>query len=92
MYGEWRRDGKSHLTHDEHGNAFSYETIILQTLEDGTTIGNVTQYSNTTSHHQSKVGVRGANILVDGVPAGKRRAPVTDLRKYAQDPKHVVTR
>ncbi len=56
---------------------FSYSTIICQRLEDGTTIGNITKYSPTTSHHQSEVGVSYCTYVVGNVPINTK-----DLIKY----------
>ena len=63
-------DGKSHYRISSDGRIFSYETCILQTLEDGTTVGNVTRYSVTTSKHQSRAGSHTADILVNNIPEG----------------------
>lgn len=63
-------DGKSHYRILGDGRIFSYDTCILQVLSDGTTIGNVTKYSVTTSRHQTKAGSRTADILVDNVAEG----------------------
>ena len=63
-------DGKSHYKVLPDGRIFSYDTCILQTLADGTVIGNVTWYSVTTSKHQSRAGSRTADILVDNIPEG----------------------
>lgn len=70
MYKQWRNDGKSHYKVMKDGRIFSYSTCIFQTLEDGTTIGNVTKYSVTTSKHQNKAGCRAADVLVDNVAEG----------------------
>jgi hypothetical protein len=81
MYGNWRNDGQNHLSSVvENGITrwYSYETIILDYV-DGKTIGNVTKYSTTTSKHQRKANVHGADILVDGVPAGTK-----SLAQYIQ--------
>lgn len=50
--------------------AHSYGTCLLDVLPDGRTIGNDTKYSATTSHHQSKVGVRACDVVVTDVPQG----------------------
>lgn len=63
-------DGKSHYRPLGDGRIFSYDTCIFQCLEDGTTIGNVTRYSTTTTRHQNKAGCRLADVLVDGVLEG----------------------
>lgn len=63
-------DGKSHYKVLPDGRIFSYDTCILQRLEDGTTVGNVTRYSVTTSKHQTKARSRTADVLVDNVPEG----------------------
>ena len=70
MYKQWRNDGRSHYKILDDGRIFSYNTCILQRLEDGTTVGNVTKYSVTTSKHQSRAGSRTADILVDNIPEG----------------------
>lgn len=70
MYKQWRNDGRSHYKILDDGRIFSYNTCILQRLEDGTTVGNVTKYSVTTSKHQTKAGARLADVLVDNVPEG----------------------
>ncbi len=63
-------DGKSHYQILGDGRIMSYDTCILQRLADGTTIGNVTRYSVTTSRHQNRAGSRTADILVDDIPEG----------------------
>jgi hypothetical protein len=67
----WRgmkaRGSSVHSTGDE---LYSYNTLILQRLPDGRTIGNITKYSVTTSKHQSQVGVRGATMFAAHVPFG----------------------
>lgn len=63
-------DGKSHYRILGDGRIMSYNTCILQVLSDGTTIGNVTKYSVTTSKHQTKAGSRTADILVGNIPEG----------------------
>jgi hypothetical protein len=87
MYGEWTRTDKNNLSTLPNGTAFSYETIILQVLDDGSTIGNVTRYSNTTSRHQSKVGARTADVLVTDIPEGSY-----NLVPFTWDAKHVVAK
>lgn len=51
-----------------NGHVFSYTTCLVATLPDGSTIGNDTYYSNTTSRHQTKAGVRSCDVVVIGVP------------------------
>ena len=61
----------SKSAYSDHGSVvFSYATMIRQTLPGGLTIGNVTRYSMTTSHHQSKAGVRLCDVKLDDVPRG----------------------
>ena len=48
---------------------FSYDTCIWQRV-GGLTIGNVTKYSMTTSHHQTRAMVRSCDVLLDDVPRG----------------------
>ena len=61
----------SKSAYSDHGSiVFSYATCIRQTLPGGLTIGNVTRYSMTTSHHQSKAGVKQCDVLLDNVPRG----------------------
>jgi len=61
----------SKSAYSDHGSiVFSYATCIHQTLPGGLTIGNVTRYSMTTSHHQSRAGVRLCDVLLDNVPRG----------------------
>jgi hypothetical protein len=86
MYGAHRNDGRNHHTVDGQGNHWSYETIILQRHGD-VTIGNVTQYSTTTSKHQTHAGSRGADVLVNGIPAGTK-----DLRPYVGKDGHTVVK
>ena len=50
--------------------AWSYSTALLDVLEDGQTVGNITKYSPTTSRHQNEAGVHSADIKLDGVPRG----------------------
>lgn len=50
--------------------AWSYQTVIRQTLANGMTIGNTTKYSRTTSRHQTKERIHSCNILIDRVPIG----------------------
>ena len=69
----------SKSAYSDHGSVvFSYATCIWQRLPDGLTIGNVTRYSNTTSHHQSKAGVKQCDVLLDNVPRD-----TTDLLAFA---------
>ena len=56
---------------------FSYSTIICQRLEDGTTIGNITKYSPTTSRHQSMADVKYCDFVISKVPIG-----ASDLECY----------
>lgn len=68
----------------KHGqDHYSYETCIRTTLADGTTVGNITKYSPTTSKHQnySHANVRGCEILVDGVPRGTTDAGLRVIAK-----------
>jgi len=61
----------SKSAYSDHGSVvFSYATMIRQTLPGGLTIGNVTRYSMTTSHHQSRAGVRLCDVKLDDVPQG----------------------
>lgn len=54
-----------------HGaDAYSYDTCIRTATRHGTTIGNATKYSRTTSKHQSKVGVTKCDIVLDDCPRG----------------------
>ena len=55
---------------DHDSVVFSYDTMIRQTLPSGLTIGNVTRYSMTTSHHQSMAGVRLCDVKLYNVPHG----------------------
>mgnify|MGYP001586831946 CR=1 FL=1 len=50
--------------------AFSYGTMIRQSLSDGRTIGNITSYSKTTTKHQNREDVRHCSIVLDDVPIG----------------------
>lgn len=53
------------------GNAFSYHTMIRQAVSGSSvTIGNVTNYSATTSRHQRLARVHSCDILLDNVPRG----------------------
>ena len=70
MYREGLHDGKSHYKALADGRIMSYNTCIFQRLADGTTIGNITKYSTTTSKHQSRAGSRTADILVNNIPEG----------------------
>uniref|UniRef100_A0A6H1ZFN5 DUF8033 domain-containing protein n=1 Tax=viral metagenome TaxID=1070528 RepID=A0A6H1ZFN5_9ZZZZ len=58
---------------------YSYGTVILQRLDDGSVVGNITKYSMTTSKHQSQARVRGyvAHKLLTNIPMG-----TTDLMPY----------
>jgi hypothetical protein len=60
---------RSNLRFDDK-RIFSYQTAIWDELPDGRSIGNITKYSTTTSHHQSRVGVRSCDITVNEVPQG----------------------
>ena len=61
----------SKSAYSDHGSiVFSYATCIWQRILGGLTIGNVTRYSMTTSHHQSRAGVRQCDVLLDNVPRG----------------------
>jgi len=57
--------------------AYSYQTCIRAALPDGTTLGNATRYSMTTSRHQNQAGVKGCDIQLYNVPRG-----TTDLVRY----------
>lgn len=72
-----RRRASGSSVHSEGDLLFSYGTAVAQRLPSGLTIGNVTRYSVTTSKHQSQMGVRQADILVEDVPRG-----ATDLQPY----------
>ncbi len=72
-------NGKSNLTISPDGKqAWSYGTQIFATVKYPSdpsrtrtiTLGNVTQYSSTTSNHQVKAGAWGADILLVRVPRG----------------------
>lgn len=56
---------------------FSYYTALTDALPDGTTLGNDTRYSVTTSKHQARCRARHADILLYNVPRG-----TSDLRRY----------
>jgi len=73
-YGE---KGKGSSVESTGDKLYSYGTVILQRLEDGTIIGNKTKYSHTTTIHQSRTKVSNADVFVDHVPRG-----TTDLREY----------
>ena len=60
---------------------YSYATAILQRLDNGKVIGNLTKYSVTTNKHQSQCSVSNADILVNGVQRG-----ATDLLNYSSRP------
>lgn len=76
----WRgKAGHSLNVRSTGDKLFSYYTCILQRLADDRIVGNVTRYSVSTSKHQSVCGVRGADILVDGIARGTQ-----DLTKYAE--------
>lgn len=64
------RNASSHLFRHPKLGAFSYQTMLVQVLPDGRTIGNVTKYSRTTSKHQTEAGVRNCDIQLDKVPMG----------------------
>ena len=51
---------------------YSYETVILQRLDDHSIVANITKYSHTTSVHQSIARVRQhvAHKQLDSVPRG----------------------
>ena len=74
----WNREkakGSSVKTDGE--KLWSYNTVILQRLSNGSTIGNTTKYSSTTSRTQTQVGVKNATFLVDKVPMTAQ-----DLQEY----------
>ena len=61
----------SKTAYADHGSiVFSYSTCIKQTLSGGLVLGNVTQYSPTTSRHQVQAGVAHCDVLLDNVPRG----------------------
>lgn len=67
----WKGElGEGSNTHSTGDKLFSYSTVILQRLSDGSVIGNVTKYSSTTSLHQARAGVNIAEMLITGVPRG----------------------
>ena len=69
----------SKSAYSDHGSiVFSYATCIWQRLPGGVTIGNVTQYSPTTSRHQTMAGVAQCNVQLDNEPRG-----TTDLMSLA---------
>jgi len=51
-------------------NVYSYQTLIRQTLADGTTLGNVTRYTPTTITHQVIAACASCDITLDNVPVG----------------------
>lgn len=61
------------------GEAWSYGTRLIQTTDDGLTVGNITRYSVTTSKHQGIAAVRQCDILVDNIPMWTQ-----DLLKYVK--------
>jgi len=71
------RPARGSSVHSTGNKAYSYNTVLLQRLGNGKTIGNITKYSVTTSKHQTQMGVRMATYLVSGVPRGAQ-----DLRPY----------
>ena len=77
-----KKTARGSSVHATATRLYSYSTVILQRLPNGHTIGNITRYSQTTSKHQSQVGVRRATHLVDGVPRGTE-----DLRPYLKSQK-----
>lgn len=62
-----------HIRHlCRHGDDwYSYSTCIrTRDPVTGFTVGNVTQYSTTTSRHQNAAGVRACDVQVDNAPMG----------------------
>jgi len=51
------------------GKLLSYDTCILQRV-NGMVFGNYTQYSSTTSRHQSQARIYDADKILYGVPVG----------------------
>ena len=49
---------------------YSYQTVIRQSLADGTTIGNLTYYSRTTGRHQMECGADKSSVILTNVPEG----------------------
>lgn len=48
----------------------SYATCIREDREDGTSIGNITKYSRTTSTHQARARISLCGIIMAHVPQG----------------------
>ena len=66
------RAGKGSAMHSTGDKLYSYSTVILQRLDDGSIVGNTTKYSATTSKHQSRANVRSyiGHKLLTNVPRG----------------------
>jgi len=57
---------------------FSYSTVLMQRLSDGTVVANVTRYSVTTSQQRNKaLRIIQPDICVDNIPRGE-----SDLQEY----------
>jgi hypothetical protein len=68
---------KSALTINPDGSAYSYQTCLVQVLDNGETIANKTYYSVTTSKHYGKTNANYADHEAFDVPTG-----TTDLRPF----------